>query len=183
MEVERAHARMAALELQRERASQAAQPPAGEREDSARRDAEALRAELRTQVPWAPSPLVEGSSLSSHLLNREGGKPDRPFGRPGNDMQLPLLPCLHLETERVRHARSSSVLARSSVAFAGISAGLSAAPQAWRRRCSARLRAAERTLFWPRIGNPSSMSDQAMLLQRELTARLQREAARAARRP
>lgn len=48
--MERAHARMAALELQRERAGQAAQPPAGEREDSARREAEALRGELRMQV-------------------------------------------------------------------------------------------------------------------------------------
>ena len=49
-EVERAHARMAALEHQRERAGQAVQPPAGEREDSARREAEALRGELRMQV-------------------------------------------------------------------------------------------------------------------------------------
>lgn len=48
--MERAHARMAALEHQRERAGQAVQPPAGEREDSARREAEALRGELRMQV-------------------------------------------------------------------------------------------------------------------------------------
>ncbi len=51
-EVERAHGRMAALELQRERAAQAAQAPASERDERQRRHAEeALRGELRAQVP------------------------------------------------------------------------------------------------------------------------------------